>query len=48
MRGCASSDMLDGGRGWLIGVVDRVDGVDEVPCRLRPGPKRGPVECVWP
>ena len=47
MRGCTGSDMLDGGRGWLI---DRADGADRVPCRLRPRPrpKGGPVECVWP
>ena len=39
MRGCTGSDMLDGGRGWLIGVVDGVDGADGGPCRLRLGPK---------
>ena len=39
MRGGAGSDMLDGGRGWLIGMVDGADGADGGPCRLRPGPK---------
>ena len=48
MRGYTGSDMLDGGREWLIGIVDGVDGVDRVPYRLRPGPKGGLVECVWP
>ena len=41
--GCTSSDMLDDSRGWLI---DRVDKVDRVPCRLCLGPKGSPVECV--
>ena len=39
MRGYAGSDMLDGGRRWLIEVVDRADGADGGPCRLRLGPK---------
>ena len=43
IRGCAGSDILDGGRGWLI---DRVDKADRVPYRLRPGPKGGPVEYI--
>ena len=28
MRGCAGSNMLDGGRGWLIVVVDMADRAD--------------------
>ena len=37
--GCTGSDILDGGREWLIGIVDRVDKVDKGPYRLRLGPK---------
>ena len=39
MRGYTGSDMLDNGRGWLIGVIDKVDKADKGPYRLRLGPK---------
>ena len=39
IQGCAGSDMLDSSRGWLIGVVDKVDRTDKGPCRLRLGTK---------